>query len=55
MKKYFKSRSEAKKAADERNSSHYTFDIHVFKMPRGSRHVGQFFVGTHLEYLHFAN
>ena len=48
--KYFKSRKEALKACEERNKTHGT-GIEVFKMPKGSRHSGQYAVCTFIEYL----
>ena len=48
--KYFKSRKEALKACDERNKTHGN-GIEVFKMPKGSRHIGQYAVCTFIEYL----
>lgn len=47
MKKYFTSKKEANKAREERQK----LNPHVFKMPRGSRHAGQFAVMTEMEYL----
>lgn len=52
MKKYFKSRSEAIKVCRERNGKLNDPTYYgVFRMPKGSRHVGQFAVCTHMEYL----
>ena len=48
--KYFKSRKEALKACEERNKTHGN-GIEVFKMPKGSRHSGQYAVCTFIEYL----
>ena len=48
--KYFKSRKEALKACEERNKTHGK-RIEVFKMPKGSRHSGQYAVCTFIEYL----
>lgn len=52
-KKFFKSKREAcKEAAERRESASSKYrDAHVFNMPKGSRHVGQFFVGSEIEYL----
>lgn len=52
-KKFFKSKREAcKEAAERRESASSKYrDAHVFKMPKGSRHVCQFFVGSEIEYL----
>ena len=48
--KYFKSKKEAIKTCEERNKS-YGKGIEVFKMPKGSRHSGQYAVCTYIEYL----
>ena len=48
--KYFKSRKEALKACGERNKTHGK-RIEVCKMPRGSRHSGQYDVCTFIEYI----
>jgi hypothetical protein len=52
-KKFFKSKKEAcKEAAERRAADRIEYrDAHVFKMPKGSRHVGQYFVGSEMEYL----
>jgi len=51
MKKYFKNRAEAIKERDKRNSEKgYPF-VKVFKMPKGTRHHGEFAVCSELEYL----
>lgn len=49
MKKYFTSKKEANKAREERQKLNPF--LHVFRMPRGSRHAGQFAVMTEIEYL----
>lgn len=50
QRKYFKSKKEALKACDERNKT-YGKGIDVFKMPKGSRHSGQYAVCDYIEYL----
>jgi len=52
-KKFFKSKSEACKEAEERReSASFEYrDAHVFKMPKGSRRAGQYFVGSEMEFL----
>ena len=50
QRKYFKSRKEALKACEERNKTHGN-GTEVFKMPKGSRHSGQYAVCTFIEYL----
>lgn len=49
MKKYFTSKKEANKAREERHKTNPY--VHVFRMPRGSRHAGKFAVMTEIEYL----
>lgn len=49
MKKYFTSKKEANKAREERQKANPC--LHVFKMPKGSRHAGQYAVMTEIEYL----
>ena len=52
QRKYFKSRKEALKVCEERNKTFGSGnDIRVFKMPKGSRHSGQYAVCTFIEYL----
>lgn len=46
--KYFKTRREALIAA---NSQPAHRDLHVWRMPKGSRRAGQYLVATELEYL----
>ena len=50
QRKYFKSRKEAINAREERNKP-YGKGIEVHKMPKGSRHSGQYAVCTFIEYL----
>lgn len=52
---YFKSKSEALLVAKERNERKFSNSIGVYKMVKGTRHHGMYFVGTYLEWLHFAN
>ena len=49
MKKYFKTRSEAKKALEERRRS--KCDVDIYKMPKGCRHAGEYAVCSYMEYL----
>lgn len=49
--KYFKTLSAARKACDQRNSAEYTTLYHVYRMPKGSRHHGEFAVCTFLDYI----
>lgn len=48
-KKYFKTRNEAVKAAESRKTTYN--DINVYKMPKGTRHHGEYFVGSHMEFI----
>lgn len=50
MKKFFKTKTEANKASKERWALGY-YDQHVWKMPKGTRHHGEFAVCSELEYL----
>lgn len=47
MKKYYKSKNEAIEAAKKRNDP----TIKAWKMPKGTRHAGQYAVCDELEYL----
>lgn len=50
--KYFKSRKEALKACEERNKTYGSGkEISVYRMPKGSRHSGQYAVFDYIEYL----
>ena len=49
-KKYFDTKAQANKARKEYDPTGYK-GIHVWKMPKGSRHAGKFAVCTELEYL----
>ena len=52
QRKYFKSRKEAIKACEKRNKTFGSGkEIGVYKMPKGSRHSGQYAVCTFIEYL----
>lgn len=51
MKKYYNTRREALQAA----SSSREPDTHVYRMRPGTRHHDMFFVGSHMEYLNYAN
>lgn len=51
MKKYFKSKSEAKAALAKRKNKSLACCDGIFKMPKGSRHAGEYAVCTELEYL----
>lgn len=50
-KKYFKSKAEANKACAARNEAEHTYLFQVFRMPKGSRHPGQYAVCTYLDYV----
>ena len=50
QRKYFKSRKEALKAWEEGKKTRGN-GTEVFKMPKGSRHSGQYAVCTFIEYL----
>ena len=50
--KYFQSKKEALKACEERNKTFGSGkEISVYKMPKGSRHSGQYAVCDYIEYL----
>lgn len=51
MRKYFKSKTEARKALTERKSKDCFCDDEIFKMPKGTRRAGQYAVCTHLDFL----
>lgn len=51
MKKYFATRKEANKERERRLKLDPFSDIHVWKMPKGSRRAGYYAVCTELEYL----
>lgn len=51
MKKYFKTRKDALKACAERNTKEGFNYLHVFKMPKGTRHHGEYAVCSEMEYL----
>ena len=52
QRKYFQSKKEALKACEERNKTFGSGrDIGVYKMPKGSRHSGQYAVCDYIEYL----
>lgn len=53
--KYFKTLKEARKEVEERQNHFYDCTLRIFKMPKGTRHHGQYFIGTDIEYLNFAN
>ena len=50
QRKYFNIKKEALKACEERNKP-YGNGTEVFKMPKGSRHSGQYAVCDYIEYL----
>lgn len=52
MKKYYKTLKEAKQA-QEKLIQHFgqLSDINVYKMPKGTRHHGEYAVCTHLEFI----
>ena len=47
MKKYFNTKAQANRAKKERANDM----LHVYRMPKGSRHAGKFAVCSELEYL----
>lgn len=49
MKKYFKSRSEAHKVCNERQRQDPS--VKVWKMPKGTRHHGEWAVCSEMEFL----
>lgn len=51
MKKYFATRKEANKERERRLKLDPFSDIHVWKMPKGSRRAGHYAVCSELEYL----
>ena len=52
QRKYFQSRKEALKAREERNKTFGSGkEVSVYKMPKGSRHSGQYAVCDYIEYL----
>lgn len=51
MKKYFTSRNEANKERERRLKLNPFSNIHVYKMPKGSRRAGYYAVCTELDYL----
>lgn len=50
MKKYYKTLKEANAAKNAREAQGY-FNLHVWRMPKGTRHHGEFAVCTEIEYL----
>lgn len=51
QKKYFKSRAEARRVCAERNAKLNTNMYGVWKMPKGTRHVGMYAVCTDIIFL----
>ena len=51
MKKYFKTRKEAKEECAKRNAHLSTPWYGVYKMPKGTRHHGEFAVCSCMEWL----
>lgn len=51
MRKYFKDRTDAVKARDERNARAGFDRYHIYKMPKGTRHHGEFAVCEYTEFL----
>lgn len=47
-KKYYNTKREAKEALAKQNPA---FGMHIWKMPKGTRHVGKYAVCDELEYL----
>lgn len=50
MKKYYPTLKEARKERDARNKVHGEM-YHVYRMPKGTRHHGQYAVCSEIEYL----
>lgn len=50
-KKYFKSKKEAVQECERRNQGHCCQYIKVFKMPKGTRHHGEYAVCSEMEFL----
>lgn len=51
MKKYFKSKEEAMKVCAQRNHGKTIEWYKVFRMPKGTRHHGEYAVCSEMEYL----
>lgn len=51
MRKYFATKAEARKALAERKDKHNYCDDDIFRMPKGTRHAGQYAVCSHLEFI----
>lgn len=51
MKKYFKTLKEARKALAERTKGHADGWLGIHKMPKGTRHHGEYAVCSEMEYL----
>lgn len=49
--KYFKTKREATKECMYRNTERMCQDLEVFKMPKGTKHAGEYAVCTYMEYL----
>ncbi|WP_304999328.1 MULTISPECIES: hypothetical protein [Bacteroidales] len=49
--KYFKSKTEAKQALCDRKRNNVSCCDEIFKMPKGTRHAGQYAVCSHMEFL----
>ncbi len=52
MKKYFKSKRKAQQVCDQRNKERGSVGwLKVFKMPKGTRHHGEYAVCSEMEFL----
>ena len=49
--KYFKTKSEARKALSERKRNDISCCDEIFKMPKDTRHAGQYAICSHIEFL----
>lgn len=49
--KYFKRSSDAKKALEERKRYKTDTTLGIYKMPKGTRHHGEFAVCTYMEFI----
>lgn len=53
IRKYFPSKREAIEAAAQRSARGLA--VEVFRMRKGTKHHGEYYVGTYMEYINFAN
>lgn len=50
LRKYFKTLKEARKAKEERDPKGW-YDLHIWKMPKGTRKAGWFALCTEVEFV----